>query len=230
MPNANLANVRQFRQQPRACAAPPQAAARVGVQPESRAPGPRQQAGARAAMPRPGAAAEVELQSPAPWTRQRNCARAETPWPTARAGLWSQGLLLGSRRARELGQRGRGEVARPWGIRERSARSPAPPPDFLCWPLIPTSAQALTASAPPLESPLLLGRGPGAATSWRLPLKRPGLGVMHSDAGQAAEGQGGERTRAEGASDGASPLLSSRLPTAAPAPSSPTPPPLRGDP
>lgn len=99
-------------------------------------------------------------------------------------------------------------MARPWGIREPSSRSPAPPPDFLWWPLIPTSAEALTASAPPLESPLLLGRGPGAATSWRLPLKRPGLGEMHSDAGQAAEGKGGERTRGEGASDGAPPLLS----------------------
>lgn len=60
-----------------------------------------------------------------------------------------------------------------------------------------TSAQARAASAPPSRSPLLLGRGPGAATSWRLPLKQPGLGGLRSVArpgtrreGSALEGRG----------------------------------------
>lgn len=82
-----------------------------------------------------------------------------------------------------------------------------------------TSPQARTTSARPLRSPLLLGQGTGATTSWRLSQKQPGLGGMRPDARspREEEGSGPEGRGGEGAGRWrlAPPL---RCPPAAPAP------------
>lgn len=204
-PKANLTRASHFRQQLRTCAPPPRPAAWLRAQSYSRAPSTGQRVCARAVMPRPLALAEVpRALGPTPHN-QHSRARAETPWPTARAGL----LPLAAAAPLSSGCGG-GQGWRDPGVsRERPAWSPAPPPDFLSRLLIPTSAQAQAASAPPLGSPLLLCPGSGAATSWRLPLKRPGFGGMRSGVWPAGDEKGGELAQGEGADDGASPLLSS---------------------
>ena len=134
-----------------------------------------------------------------------------------RAGLSPQGLLSQLPRP-EVGQRGAGRGGFPLGGPARGRiRARRPLLASCALPSALTSTQAQTTSARPPGSPLLLGWGTGATSSWRLPQKQPGLGGMHPDArsrreeeGSGPEGRGGGRAMA--------PRPSSPLPPCRPRP------------
>ena len=139
-----------------------------------------------------------------------------------RAGLSPQGLLSQLPRP-EVGQRGAGRGGFPlWGSARGRIRARHPLLTSCAIPSALTSTQARTTSARPPGSPLLLGWGTGATTSWRLPQKQPGLGGMRPDARSRREEGGADPRGGEGRGpgDGASPLL-----PAAPLPPPPPPPP-----
>ncbi|XDB56116.1 PREDICTED: translation initiation factor IF-2-like [Capra hircus] len=77
--------------------------------------------------------------------------------------------------------------------------------------------EARTTSAQPPGSPLLLGRGTGATTSWRLPQKQPGLGGMRPDARSPREEEGSE-PEGRGGGRATAPRPSSPLPPCRPRP------------